>query len=253
MYRTTNGADSWTPVSGDLTNGDGAIRALAMAPSKPNVIYAVTNDGNLQRSSDYGDTFTLIESGVPGWPRVTRELFVDPRDPNTIYHAGAVFGIAQVRRSTDAGATWTALDQGLPDVPVNVVVVDVRSTPPVIYAGADDGVYWTRNDGALWERFGTGIAHAPVIDLVLDLPRRRLVAGTQGRGAWTVRIGATGDINCDGSIDFGDIDPFVLALTDPTTYAERYAECHIELADLSGDGLVNNGDIDPFVALLVGG
>ena len=62
-----------------------------------------------------------------------------------------------------------------------------------------------------------------------------------------------GDMNCDGLINFGDIDPFVLALTDPAQYAIDYPACDAGNADINGDGLVNFGDIDPFVALLTGG
>ena len=64
--------------------------------------------------------------------------------------------------------------------------------------------------------------------------------------------GLAGDVNCDGLINFGDIDPFVLAITDSSAYAAQYPDCNIVSADVNGDGLVNFGDIDPFVALLTG-
>jgi len=59
-----------------------------------------------------------------------------------------------------------------------------------------------------------------------------------------------GDMNCDGLVNFGDINPFVLALTNPTGYAAAYPNCDIMLADINGDGLVNFADINPFVRLL---
>jgi hypothetical protein len=62
-----------------------------------------------------------------------------------------------------------------------------------------------------------------------------------------------GDLNCDGSIDVFDIDPFVLALTNPEAYAAAYPDCDHMLADINGDGAVNAFDIDPFVILLSGG
>lgn len=65
--------------------------------------------------------------------------------------------------------------------------------------------------------------------------------------------GVAGDLNCDGVVNNFDIDPFVLALTDPAGYAAAYPECDIALGDVNGDGAVNNFDIDPFVALLTGG
>ncbi|MGE0479005.1 MAG: alpha-amylase family glycosyl hydrolase [Phycisphaerae bacterium] len=62
-----------------------------------------------------------------------------------------------------------------------------------------------------------------------------------------------GDANCDGVVNNFDIDPFVLALTDPAAYAAAYPACQILNCDANDDGVVNNFDIDPFVALLTGG
>jgi hypothetical protein len=59
-----------------------------------------------------------------------------------------------------------------------------------------------------------------------------------------------GDLNCDGTVDVFDIDPFVMALTDATYYQAQYADCDPALADLNLDGCVNVFDIDPFVDVL---
>ncbi len=61
-----------------------------------------------------------------------------------------------------------------------------------------------------------------------------------------------GDVNCDGVVNAFDIDPFVLALTDPSAYAAAYPDCTYLAADCNGDGFVNAFDIDPFVSLLTG-
>jgi hypothetical protein len=61
-----------------------------------------------------------------------------------------------------------------------------------------------------------------------------------------------GDLNCDGNVDFGDINPFVLALTNPAGYAVQFPNCDIRLGDINGDGRVDFGDINPFVRLLTG-
>ena len=62
-----------------------------------------------------------------------------------------------------------------------------------------------------------------------------------------------GDVNCDGLVNAFDIDPFVLALSDPDAYAAAFPECDIAHADVNDDGLVNAFDIDPFVLVLTGG
>jgi len=61
-----------------------------------------------------------------------------------------------------------------------------------------------------------------------------------------------GDANCDGHVDFGDINPFVLLLTNPTAWKAAHPGCPLLNGDTNGDGLVDFGDINPFVKLLVG-
>jgi hypothetical protein len=59
-----------------------------------------------------------------------------------------------------------------------------------------------------------------------------------------------GDTNCDGRIDFADIDSFVLALCNPEAYAEQFPDCDVDIADINGDGSADFADITPFVGLL---
>ncbi len=63
-------------------------------------------------------------------------------------------------------------------------------------------------------------------------------------------VGKLGDLNCDGSVDFFNINPFVQALTDPVGYAQHDDGCSAGLADCNGDGAVNFEDINAFVELL---
>jgi hypothetical protein len=82
---------------------------------------------------------------------------------------------------------------------------------------------------------------------------------TQGpRGPeWTASFscGATGrkgDLNCDGAVDFADIDPFVLAVSNASGYAQAYPFCDRVNGDTNNNGVVDFADIDAFVALLGG-
>ena len=82
------------------------------------------------------------------------------------------------------------------------------------------------------------------------------VALTKGTLGWLVDVAGVnpdsplGDLNCDWEINNFDIDPFVLALTNPAGYKQTFPNCDIMNGDINGDGLVNNFDIDPFVKLL---
>jgi acetyl esterase/lipase len=62
-----------------------------------------------------------------------------------------------------------------------------------------------------------------------------------------------GDLNCDGEVSFGDVNPFVLALTGELAYVTSFPACNWYDADVDGDGRVAFLDINPFVALLAGG
>jgi Zn-dependent M28 family amino/carboxypeptidase len=79
---------------------------------------------------------------------------------------------------------------------------------------------------------------------------------TKGTLGWLVDAAGiqpphpVGDLNCDYLVDFGDINPFVLALTSPAAYATTYPDCDILNGDINGDGAVDFGDINPFIALL---
>ncbi len=59
-----------------------------------------------------------------------------------------------------------------------------------------------------------------------------------------------GDLNCDGQVDFGDINPTILALTDAAGYHAAFPDCNISNADVNLDGQVSLADINPFVQLL---
>ncbi|MEW6249757.1 MAG: right-handed parallel beta-helix repeat-containing protein [Planctomycetota bacterium] len=61
-----------------------------------------------------------------------------------------------------------------------------------------------------------------------------------------------GDCNCDGRVNFDDINWFVLALTDPAGYGTALPTCNPITADVNSDGVVNFDDINPFVAALSG-
>jgi len=62
-----------------------------------------------------------------------------------------------------------------------------------------------------------------------------------------------GDLNCDGRLDFDDIDPFVLALGGVAGYAAAYPDCSHRNADLNADGRVDFDDVELFVARLTEG
>jgi len=61
-----------------------------------------------------------------------------------------------------------------------------------------------------------------------------------------------GDLDCDGDVDFDDINPFILALSGQTAYLAQYPDCNWLNADCNADGNVDFDDINALVALLEG-
>lgn len=96
----------------------------------------------------------------------------------------------------------------------------------------------------------------------IDLDGLARIVDGSGAGVAAVDMGAyeyqggpqyaVGDLNCDGTTDVFDIDPFVMTLLDPEGYAAAFPACNASLADINEDGTVDVFDIDPFVELLLG-
>lgn len=89
---------------------------------------------------------------------------------------------------------------------------------------------------------GSGGTPAAVGDYLYSL-------GTSGLVAYAVDH--FGDLNCDNVLNFDDVEPFVLALIDPSAYADAYESCDIHRADLNRDGREDGADVQSFVAKLL--
>jgi len=113
------------------------------------------------------------------------------------------------------------------------------------YTMDDGGDMWTI--GGTFELSGTiGQADANVV--VMTGGDFELTGGF-----WPGMVGPSlypGDMDCDGDVDFDDINPFVLALSGPAAYYAEYPDCNWLHADCDGDGDVDFDDINPFVALI---
>ncbi len=233
VFRSMNGgSNDWAAISPDLTaSTTAAIRALAIAPSDPQVVYAATNNGRVLASTDGGINFALILDNIPGWPRVTREIFVDPTDAMAMYLAVAAFGETQVRRTPDGGQSWEPLDATLPDIPVNVVAADTRCGKPMLYAGTDQGMYRSADDGASWSKYGQGLPNCWVTDIRMEPSRGRMVVSTMGRGAWRVPIFRAVDLNEDGQLTIADFAAFQTAFVLQQLRADFNDDDQLTIAD----------------------
>jgi photosystem II stability/assembly factor-like uncharacterized protein len=193
VYRTTNGMQSWSVISGDLTNNStnlpGTITTLDVAQSDPNVIYVGSGDGRVSVTTDGGTNWQDISASLPNrW--VTR-LTIDPDSANVCYiaHSGYLqydFE-SHIHKTTDFGQTWVNIAGDLPDMPINDVLVD-RQVRPYLYIATDFGVMYSTNGGVNWQVLGTDFPEVPVHDLTFHLPTRKLLASTHGRSSYIIDL-----------------------------------------------------------------
>jgi uncharacterized protein (TIGR03437 family) len=197
LWRTTNGAASWTRASA-LTAGLGAVSAIAVAPTNANFLLAGMSDGFILRTN-----IGLTSTSTTAWPNVQpRTGYVswvafDPTNKDIAYATYSTFGGTHVWRSINGGASWTGIDGtgagALPDIPVHCLVVDPLNTAR-LYLGTDLGVFVSTNGGASWAVENTGFANVVVESLGLNVVNgvTTLYAFTHGRGAWKVTANQTG-------------------------------------------------------------
>jgi photosystem II stability/assembly factor-like uncharacterized protein len=189
VYRTRDRGDSWSAISGDLT--DKSIQSLAQAPSDSDTLYAGTTDGLIWRTSDGGANWTnLNASNLPA--RAVERLAVAEGDPQTVYAAFGGFSLqtpgapGHVFQSSDGGAHWVDLTFNLPDAPLSSLVLDARPAYAGAYVGGALGIWVLRAGGHEWLPFGTGMPYALVTDLKLNPRTGIMAAATFGRSVWVM-------------------------------------------------------------------
>lgn len=184
VYRTTDKAETWTPISPVCGTWSGTLTAIAEAPLSSQVIYAGTSTGGVRVTTDGGTNWTLITSGLP--VRFVKAVAVHPSLASTAFVTFSGFGTGHVFKTTNTGVSWTNISGNLPDVPVNAILLDPGDPTTTIYIGTDLGVFKTSNGGATWVPFNTGLPNVAVFDLAFRSGAGVLVAATHGRSAFTL-------------------------------------------------------------------
>jgi len=143
VFRSSDGGRTW---SGAGLSGQ-AVRALAMAPSDPNVLVVGTLDG-AYRSLDSSKSWERISPEHHEELRNFDSLAIDPRDPRTIY--AGTFHLPW--KTTDGGRNWRPIHEGMiDDSDVMSLLID-GSNPGRLYASACSGIYRSDNDAAQWRK-----------------------------------------------------------------------------------------------------
>ena len=166
------------------------ISAITVEPGNPDVIWVGHNNGQLFKTTN-GTVASPAWSEVDPLDLVLPNRFVgriavDPLDTDRVYAGFYGYTPDNLWLTEDGGTTWTEVTgagaTGLPDAPVTSVAVS-RTTPGVVYAGTDVGVFWSGDDGASWATNSLGAGVAPVEELVWRNDVELLVV-THGRGIY---------------------------------------------------------------------
>jgi photosystem II stability/assembly factor-like uncharacterized protein len=207
LLKTTDGGVHWQAISPDLTRNDktkqivsggditlddsgteyyDTIFALAESPLTKGLLWVGTDDGLVQITRDEGKTWANVTpKDLPEWSRISL-VEASPHDAGTAYVAADRHQSDDLRpyiyKTNDYGKTWTKITSGIPDM---TFVRSVREDPKkrgLLYAGTEQGVYISFNDGANWRALKLNLPTTPVHDLVVK--DNDLVVATHGRAFW---------------------------------------------------------------------
>ncbi|MDA7979276.1 MAG: hypothetical protein MPJ50_10975 [Pirellulales bacterium] len=199
VFLSDDQGENWRKISPDLTNYDrdkqgniahAVMFALSESPVEKGVIYAGTDDGNVQVTRDEGENWTLVTDGLPEG-RCVSSIEASHFDAGTVYitMTGRRHDDFEtyVYKSTNYGETWTRISSNIPMSSANVVRQDQKNKD-LLFVGTDKGTYVTTNGGEKWDVLGSGLPTVYVHDMVLHPTEDMAVIATHGRGCWVLDI-----------------------------------------------------------------
>ncbi len=211
VWKSTDRAHSWTRISPDLTrqtwtvpasagayaaqvtpSPQGAITALSASPVSAGVLWAGTDDGTIQVTTDGGGHWTNVTPpSIRPWTRIFN-IEAGHFDAGTAYAAANTMRIDDPNphffRTHDGGRSWTEIDNGLtPGAAANTIREDPRQRG-LLYAGTETQVWVSFDDGGHWQSLRQNMPAISVRDLQVKDDASclcaDLIAGTHGRGFW---------------------------------------------------------------------
>jgi hypothetical protein len=193
FYESLNQGDSITQINGPGATVNGATsNAMAYGgrsggADNQDVLYVGSGTAVFLRTTAGGNLAST--AALPAGAGTVRDVVLDPDDWRSAY----VIDSNQVFRTTDAGATWTDITGNLAELGAgafntNAFVAGAGDPRKLLLVGTNAGVFVSFSSSGFtsWNKLGTGLPNVPVWDLVYDVRDEVLVAGTLGRGAWTI-------------------------------------------------------------------
>lgn len=207
VWKTTDDGQSWERISPDLTYAEpstlgktgGVITmdmngpeiyatVFALAPSYHDIqtIWAGSDDGKIHITRDGGENWEDITP--KDLPKFSRVSIIDEsrHRPGTLFVAANRYQVDDrqpyVFKTHDYGKTWTKIINGIEDGHFARAVREDPVREGLLFLATEHGVYFSINDGALWQSLQLKLPDTPIRDLVVK--DNDVVIGSHGRGFW---------------------------------------------------------------------
>jgi photosystem II stability/assembly factor-like uncharacterized protein len=211
VFKSTNEGQSWQIISPDLTRNDKTKQLSSGGPiTKDNttieyydtvftVMESPVQAGTIWSGSDDGLVYVTRNGGkdwnnvtpskemMPEWIQIN-SLDASPFDPATAYVAATMYkhddNKPYLYKTGDYGKTWKKITNGIPATSFTRVIREDPNKRGLLYAGTENGIYVSFDDGANWQPLQLNLPVVPITDLVIHKREKELVAATQGRSFW---------------------------------------------------------------------
>lgn len=208
LFASTNEGQSWTRLSGDLTRNDRATMGPSGGPitkdntsveyygtlfavaegRTPGVLWTGSDDGLVYVSRDDGATWTNATppaSILPPYAQIN-SIEADPHRDGGLYVAATRYKAGDftpyLYRTEDFGRTWRRITGGIAAEDFTRVIRADPERQGMLWAGTENGLYLSMDDGASWQPFQLNLPIVPVTDLAIK--NGDLIVATQGRAFW---------------------------------------------------------------------
>src|SRR5215471_14076724 len=216
LFRSRDHGQSWERISPDLTTNDPekqkqeesggitvdnssaemhtTIYSISESPKNGQLIWAGTDDGNVQITRDGGKTWTNVVDKISGLPKNSWVSSVKASSFNegTAYATFDRHTFGDMKpyayKTTDYGQTWTplALQESGARGYAHVITEDPVD-PNLLYVGTEFGLWISIDGGKQWAQYkGSNFPAVAVRDIVVHPRESDLVLATHGRGIWII-------------------------------------------------------------------
>ena len=209
VHLTENEGQEWKIISPDLTRNDPTklkssggpitqdntsveyyctIFAANESPLQEGLLWVGSDDGLIHITQNGGKTWNNITpKQLPEWTMIN-SIEPSPFDAGTCYVAGTRYKLGDYTpylfKTTDYGATWKTITNGIAKEDFTRVVRTDPGQKGLLYAGTENGMYVSYDDGASWRSFQKNLPIVPITDLAVK--DNSLIVATQGRSIWMI-------------------------------------------------------------------